>query len=127
MLNRVSRYNKYSTLLIKVILFSSLSTKLGLPLTISPVMHLSDNDKKLIEWFYPYTKYFLAFMLLLIIYLFGTVTYEKNLCASTCSSKGYFDSRYSPRGRFRKSECFCYTEEEASIKNKTMPGVKIDI
>jgi len=66
-------------------------------------MHLSDNDKKLIEWFYPYTKYFLAFMLLLIIYLFGTVTYEKNLCASTCSSKG------------------------ASIKNKTMPGVKIDI
>ena len=84
-------------------------------------------ETKIIAWFESKTKYFIALMILGLLYTFGNVSYERYKCENVCDDAGYYSFRYkpeSPRG-LSKSACFCLTEAEAKTTNNIPYGKHI--
>jgi len=90
-------------------------------------MKLSEGDNAFFELFAPFSKYIIAFGVVVFLYMLGIVSYERYECNKVCAKKGFVDFRYKPQGRFSGSSCFCLTEEDLNQKNKIPHGTKVKI
>ena len=90
-------------------------------------MKLSDGDNAFFELIAPYTKYIITLGAIILLFMLGTVSYERHECNKECLKRGFSDFRYKPQGRFSGSSCFCLTEEETKQKNKIPRGVEVKI
>ena len=47
-------------------------------------------------------------------------------CKSLCEAKGFYDARFTPRGRANSQpRCHCLTKEESAMKRRVPPGTEV--
>ena len=85
----------------------------------------NQGDRIFKQWLERHQTKFLIFLGLILLYMFGQISFERGKCEKVCVDREYASFRYSPSSRFSSSVCHCLNIDEAKMKKGIPSGTRV--